>query len=283
MKSFFSIISATPNIHSNESIAVGLIMVSNKIYFKYSKNKLNWIKKLEFGEGMFHLLEDALKKIELFSKKENSKKNYELFSNLLTSEYFSYLNQYSGGVLAFSEPVNFSLSIDNQRFKSYYERIVGEPFSQEEAKKSSFQKDIKTIYKKTNAKDFSDIDFVMKTQTFKGILKNTKLSLITVNGSVNAIQTIDFKQSEATVINNLYELGFIDYGLKKYCDQHNLPKEELKVAVEIPEEDSEKKGIFEKAYKENKDHYKFCSLSEIEDFLLQARASGEYSPFSQLL
>lgn len=281
MKSFFSIISITTNNHSSESIAVGLIMVSDKVYFEYSTSKLNWIKNLYLGEDTFYLVQSSLKKIKNIIKKENTNNSYKLIGDLFSMEYFSYLNQYSGGVFSFSSPVMLPIEINKKEFESYYMKMIGEAIPQKTVKVKSFQQKIKSLYKTKQVKEFADINFKMNPSCFSGILKPTTLSMITKNGAVQALQTIDFSQSENSVIGNLYESQIIENSLNDFCNQHNLKVDKLKIAFEIPKNIQDKK-LFNKAYKANKGNFQFLDLSEVEDFINKAKISESYIPFSTL-
>ena len=285
MKPFFSIISVQTNSFSNESIAVGLIFVSDKIYFGFSQTKLHWLKKLNTGNELFFLVENSLKKIQSIVNQENeSIHQKKLLNQIFTKDYFVYLDQYSAGAIKFSEPVAIDIQLNDVVFANYYLKIVGEAITPSPKKlKNIFLSSLNSLFKQKEVEDKADVNIQLHSNQFEGLLKNTKLSFITKNGAVNAIQSIDFTASISTIVSNLYEAQIINEGLEHFCDSKKVGFEKLKLAFELPDAHSEQKPLFDKFYKEKKDNFEFCELDEIEQFVSKVAKSDKYSKFSNLL
>jgi len=121
MNSFISILSFQTSSCSGENLAGGLLAVSNeKIWFKTSDFKLE-IAKLLCGGDYETMLKQIIQLIQ--NRIENpSKESAVLFS----SEYFSYLNKYSQGILQFSPPKPVGLPIDDNSFDQLFKQFIGE-------------------------------------------------------------------------------------------------------------------------------------------------------------
>ncbi len=283
MTPFYSIISTETNHFSNEKIAVGLIFVADKVYFKYSETKLKWLKKLKQGDDFYDLTHSSLKNIEQVIKKEHNATDPKLFKNFLSKEYFAYLNQYAAGVISFSEPALLAIEMNESVFESYYEKMIGETYEQiAKASTPTFTKKIKTLFTEKNAAQFADLDYVFKVGQVDGILKDYKLPLITKNGAVQGLDTMDFTQSENTIISKFYETEVMYKGLHKLCESKQLKTDKLKIAFEIPDQQQSKK-FFDLVYKEKKELFDFKEFPEVESFIEKAGQSGVYQKFSELI
>jgi hypothetical protein len=121
MKSFISILSFQTNSCSGENLAGGLLAVSgHKIWFKTSEFKLQ-IAKMICGQEY----ETTVKQItNLIQNQINSSQEESLTP--FSSEYFSYLNKYSQGILQFSPPKPVGLPIDDSSFDELFKQFIGE-------------------------------------------------------------------------------------------------------------------------------------------------------------
>lgn len=284
MKPFFSIISIQTNSYSNETLAVGLIIVADKKYFSYSSAKLQWLKKLTIGNDLFFLAETALKKIENLVKTENNTIQYKTMNQLFSLDYFTYLNQYSAGAITFSEPVLLDIKMNDTVFANYYEKIVGEPLiSEKKVIKSTFNKKINQLFNSKEVEPFADINFQLDSNKFEGVLKDTKISLITKNGSISAIQTIDFSLTINSIVSHLYEAQIICGSLKKFGEINSKQVDKIKLAIEVPNDNTEQKELFDKVYTEKNNIFEFCEYNNVESFVEKVASSKKYSKFSELL
>lgn len=284
MKAFFSIISVQTNSYSNESLAVGLIVVADKLYFGYSNTKLSWLKKLNSGDQFHFLSEKALKKIQHWVSVENKTIQQKLLNQLFSENYFNYLSQYSAGAIKFSEPVQLNIPFNETVFETYYEKMIGEKIvAKKTSSSTTFQSKIHQLFDEKEVKSKADVNFQLQPTHFEGVLKETKLSLITKNGTIDALQAIDFSLSVNTIVSHLYEAQIISDSLHSFGDKVNKPVDKLKLAFEEPNSDTEQKKLFDKVYKDKKDLFTFCDYSEVETYVDKISNSTEYSKFSELL
>lgn len=281
MKSFFSILSIETNSFSGEQIAIGLIFVTpEKIYFKYAPSKLKWLKKIKSGEDFFILAKEALESIHQITTRHN-KNPYSFFTQYFSDEYFKYLNQYSAGALVFSEPRTLPLEINDAVFENYFQKIIGIAATIQDKSRANFHQKVKKLILSKEIEEFADIDYVLKPDQIEGILKDFKLSLLTKNGSVQAMETVDFTASRNSLISHLYEMEILYKSLNKFCNSIGLIMSKFKVAFEPPNKNN--MDLFNLAYDEKKDLFEFNEYHQIEEYIDEIKNSGNYEKFSKVL
>lgn len=284
MTPFFSIISVQTNSYSKESVAVGLIVVADKVYFSYSIAKLNYLKKLDDGKALHFLAENGLKKIKKAVDDKNIAHNLPLGQNAFSVDYFNYLNQYAAGALTFSEPQMLNVFFDDKVFAKYYKKMIGESLPEIQVNKThlNFKSKIKVLFQKKQIEEKADVDYILKADKFEGVLKNTTVSLITVNGSISCLQAIDLNIQQNTIINHIYEAQVVNEGLKKFGETAHKKTDNIKIAFEKPIE-KEAINFFNKLYIEKKDIFDFYEYDKVAEFADHIASSKEYSKFSEFL
>jgi hypothetical protein len=283
-KTFFSLLSINTNSFSNESIVVGIIAISNKIHFGYSTQKLNWLNKLDNGQDLCWLSENAIKKLQNVIALENKKNNQgKIVDSLFSIEYFNYLSKYTSGAFKLSEPFPLPGAISENEFSEYYEKFIGEKLVKEITPKSIFNKQIQTTLSTKGLKEKADVNFEFNPIKFDGILKETKLTLITKNGAVQGVQAVDFSKSLGVVANKLYESQMIYEGLQHFAKKESLDLNPLKLAIEIPSDNSPQKALFDKAYKDKKEYFEFIEMDKFSEFAGKVSNSENYQKFSSFI
>lgn len=282
MTPFFSIISVQTNSYSHENVAVGLIVVADKIYFDYSTSKLNFLKKLIDGKSIKFLAETNLKKIAKSVKEKNSTGQTKLLDDLYSLDYFEYLNQYAAGALAFSAPKMLKIEFDNYVFAQYYQKMIGEALSVKKQQTTSFKIKIKTLLYDKQIEDKADINYTLKANNISGVLKNTNVSLITVNGSINCLQALDWSTHTDTIVKHIYETQIIAEGLNQFGKIHDKKVDKIKLAIEVPS-NKKQKMFFDKIYMEKKELFDFYEYEQVKDFATTISKSDQYNKFSDLI
>lgn len=207
MKNFYSIINIAPNPSANESLAIGLIVVSStRVYVRFSDVKLKIVKQLlpkeisviEFLQKQIHasvneqnkvLAENGIKDI-LFEK-----------SDILNSDYFQYLNTYSNNLLQFSSPIEIGKEISNSLYNSLFELLVSniintstrhtenEKIFKERIEKKLVERVLKKVH--THQKFNSSI--------IPALYFNYELDCIGLNGVFTSAKAINFEKSYQTI------------------------------------------------------------------------------------
>lgn len=273
MKTFLSIVSVKTNNFSNEKLVVGLLAMSaNKVFYAYSKNKIKLLSKVIKDVNIEGFVSSILKQIESTVKKTNtnfSKGQESLpFHNILISEeYISYLNNYNNGILQFSEPQAIPYNFSSADFSKYYKNFLGEPLQPEKIIKTvSFHKKLKPLLTKEGLDEKADINYNLNSNTFKGILTDVHVPLITKNGSINVLQEIDFSTQPTNIKNHLYETKVIFDALSTFSKTINCGVAKVKVAFEEPELKSEQHKLFDLAIKEYQSSFNFITPDEVDEF-----------------
>lgn len=83
-------------------------------------------------------------------------------------------------------------------------------------------------FKKEGLKEKADLQYPLNPKKFKGILKSVQIPLITVNGSINPLQVVDFNLQPITIANHLYETKVIFDALNTFSKQINKKIEKVK-------------------------------------------------------
>lgn len=283
MESFISIISIQTNSLTNENVVVGLVAVYGKaVYFDYSKSKLSLAQKISGSQELVTLTKSALQKIEKQVKSVNNSQK-SLFSNShFNISYFEYLNQYSAGAVKFSVPFQLNKKMDQSSFSDYYEKFVGEKLIKK-VQNYSFKSSVKKYFDKEGLNEKADLSYKLNPNTYKGIFSEATLPLITKNGSVTAVQLVDFSASKDVCAKNLYLSTNVFYSLNSYCKQKlNTSMGKMKIVFEEPDLKSESHKVFQLAKNESSDIFEFIQKEELDVFTDQI-LDYNYVTFSSLI
>lgn len=289
MKTFLSIVSVKTNNFSNEKLIVGLLAMSaNEVFFAYSKNKIKLLSKIVKDVNIGSFAQSILQQIESTVKKTNtnfSKGQESLpFNNILLSEeYISYLNNYNNGIIQFSKPQSIAYNFSTADFSKYYKNFLGEPLQvKKQDKPVSFHNKLKPLLNKEGLDKKADINFNLSSNTFKGILTDVHVPLITKNGNINVLQEIDFSTQINTIKNHLYETKVIYDALSIFSKNINCGVAKVKVAYEEPNVQSEQHKLFDLAIKEYKESFNFITPDKVDEFTDKV-LKNNFTKFSDLI
>jgi hypothetical protein len=289
MKTFFSILNIKTNSFSNEKIAIGLIAVTaNQVYYAYSKNKLALLDKLSPSNKKASFVKSILKQYENTVDSSNesfldSQKKLEHNINVFSFEYFDYLNKYNNGLIQFTEPVVINKELSQSDFSSYYFKFIGENQEVNQPQETkSFYKKVKPLLHKQNIELKADINFTFNPVSFKGILKEVQLPLITKNGSISALQIVDFTHKPNTIANHFYETKIILNALHTFANDIKCDVDKIKIGFEEPKLNTEQHKMFDMAYNEYKDAFDFSTIDAVDAYTDQVASSNNIT-FSSLL
>ncbi|WP_140487386.1 hypothetical protein [Flavobacterium sp. GSA192] len=272
MKTFFSIVSIQTNPISTEKVVMGVLAITkNEIYFDYSKSKLGLLDKLAPAKvGIGIMAKNTLQQIKQKVGEENKalikgQTKLQFEKSIFSKDYISYLNKYNNGILHFSEPASLPFDFTAEKFAQYYNNFVGE-IAVVEAKKEivTFAKKIKPAFEKEGLDEKADLKFTFEPFTFNGILKETNISLITKNGAISAIQTVDFSLGEQTVVHHLYETLIIQKALNVFAQKANTTVKKIKIAFEEPDLGTLQHDLFDLSIQNYKNDFDFITPDILE-------------------
>lgn len=272
MKTFFSIVSIQTNPISSEKVVMGILAITeNEIYFDYSKSKLGLLDKLAPSKiGIGSMAKYTLQKIKQKVTEANkaiAKDQLQLVfeKSIFSKDYIYYLNKYNNGILNFSEPASLPLDFTSEKFAQYYFNFVGE-IAVVETKKEviTFAKKLKPAFEKEGLDEKADLKFTFEPFTFNGILKETHIPLITKNGAISAIQTVDFSLGEQTVVHHLYETLIIQKALAAFAQKANTSVNKIKIAFEEPNLGTLQHDLFDLSIENYKNDFDFITPDTLE-------------------
>lgn len=300
MKAYLAPIYCQTNSLSQEKLTLGLILfavepfletptgVPATIFFKLSEKKAQIAEKLTGVSKSFftttekyiqNVIEDLKKQPPLFGKL--SKK-----SPLTDKDVYQYLQKYAHGLVEFGALKPFSGPINQSVFEKLFADFTGdttEVYSVEGisiVEKSNFAATLKEYLHTPQLKEKADINYKFTPDKLPGILKPTKAELITVNGQVESLHSLNFAYKNDTISNHLNELEVYYYALKDYvADKSQLDK--LTIAFNPPESKSNQEKLFNTAVKQKSSLFKFLPINEVDDFA-QSVTTEDYRKFSEV-
>ena len=289
MKTFLSILSVKTNSFSNEKIVIGLLAVSaNHVHFGYSTSKIKLLNKFSSEQDISSFVISLLNQIKLTVSGTNQELG-KLQESLLggksnfSEDYFNYLNTYNNGLLNFSKPIDVNYDFTEKDFSKYYDNFIGEPYiSDKKGAVKSFHQKLKPFFNKEGLEDKADLHYTFNPNTFKGILKDCSIPLITKNGAIKSLQEIDFSNQPGTIANNLYETKIIYDALLGFSKKLDCNVAKIKVAYEEPKIDTDQHKIFDLAIKEYTDQFEFVTPDGVDSFTDKI-LEDDYSKFSLLV
>lgn len=272
MKTFFSIVSIQTNPISSEKVVMGVLAITeNEIHFDYSKSKLGLLDKLAPTKvGIGSMAKNALQQIKQKVAEANKaltkdQKKLVFEKSIFSKDYISYLNKYNNGILHFSEPASLPFDFTTEKFMQYYYNFVGEIVAIETKKEIvTFAKKIKPAFEKEGLEEKADLKFTFEPITFNGILKETHIPLITKNGAISAIQTVDFSLGEQTVVHHLYETLIIQQALNVFAKKASTAVKKIKIAFEEPNQGTLQHDLFDLSIQNYKDDFDFITPDILE-------------------
>jgi hypothetical protein len=167
MKTFFSIIFASIQPTVNEQVSIALLLINEKsIFFRYSKDKINILKKLISIESI-NFIKSYLKGIEEGCNKFNQKfypenlidDNPNKFT-FFTENYLNYLHIYNNNLITFSKPTPINITLNQENFDRLFKKFISNELTLKDDEKSIDKiqgiKDI--LYPKIEKRVNTDID-----------------------------------------------------------------------------------------------------------------------------
>jgi hypothetical protein len=287
MKTFFSLVSIQTNPYSLEKVVMGVLAISeNEIYFNYSKSKLLLLDKLSSHGPISSFSKTLLQQIKNKVVTANAllsdgQQKLKLYKSIFSKEYIDYLNQYCDGLLQFSEPDSLPFDFTPEKYAIYYHDFVGEFLDEAPKKNKNFSTKLKPYFEKEGIKEKADLKYSFEPASFKGILKETHISLITKNGDINAIQTVDFETGEHTVVNHLYETKIIQDALLKVAGKAKFGVKKIKIVYEEPQIGTQQHDLFDLSINTYKDVFDFITpaMLDIETEMISKSDNIKFSEF----
>lgn len=208
MKSFYSILKLSPNIATEDSIAIGLLLFDGekfRTYFSSSKKRL-----------AIKLLDDKNLSLKFFIKQiiekcddlNSDKKELQIFyksKRFIDISYFEYLSKYSNGLIQFSKPNVLYNKVDEIEFNKLIEFLFNEPASIQSTVSADFDRSQEIVEKKLIEKVRNRVhtNYRFTPESFPSIYFNYKMDCIGLNGSLVGAKYLSFDKSIQTLDRNI--------------------------------------------------------------------------------
>jgi hypothetical protein len=219
MNTFYSIITATINPLTNESIALGLLLSDgSQSRYDFSANRLSLVKSLVAFE-QYRFIKDYLRSfntiIEKFDQNRIPEPGLnELKENLIINEpYVQYMSVYGQNVIKVSSPVRIDLEINEANFRKLFIKFIDK---QEEpkvrTKKSIFQ--IKDDFSESVA-DYFTAERELPINEFPGLGLPVRVDLFGKNDQIVIVQFVDLERQINYIKTDFYDLEHINHSIEK--------------------------------------------------------------------
>ena len=210
MKSFYSLVKITPNALSDENLTIGIVVSDENGYrYKFSKSKTQLAKSLLTIDSSLidFLIKEIDKKLEeTNSLIQQSKKELFGFENLLSSEYFTYLSNYSNGILKFSVPNYIANNVSNSEFTKLFNLLVdGKETSKTvnpyiEIEKAFYNRVNTNLIQKVKERVHTNVK--LDSNTIPAIT-SFEIDCIGLNGAFIGAKSLSFTQGKESLLKNV--------------------------------------------------------------------------------
>lgn len=210
MNSFYTVLYVQTNPFVNERFSIGLLLTDNdKTMFEYSFKKLKHLKHI-LRDKAYMLIRECIKNIDCLVEENKEQTPPSLFNDtkvnhrMFSSEYLSYLADYSNNLLQFSKPAIFDLPTNKKNFDVLFGKYV---FLNESDEKVVEKKvDVKKIVQRDlypKIRENVNIDFNLKPDHVEHLIFPVKVSFIGLNGIPVTGKAIDFGKRSHDVENDI--------------------------------------------------------------------------------
>lgn len=288
MKAFISAVYLTPNPFSQEKICIGLIAVNSegRVFFEKSEHKIKLANKF-LKEDISSSIGNTLKLIGQKAEEANQASGKLFTQHLFNQDYFTYLSQYSQGLLQFMEPKPFAGLIGQTKFNSLFESFVGEQLKEKATaapRKTSIKQKLQQQLKQANIEK-ADIIYEVPAHKIPTVYASIKVDLISKNGSILSVNGMNFNESVNTINDHLQEYTTLAFGIDKLSTEYRLNHPTHYLITEAPEKGTEQYEIYQSL--KNDKHSPFTlstldSLAAIEQ-KLQRENYGKFSEFIETI
>jgi len=219
MNTFYSIITATINPLTNESIALGLIVSDgSQSRYDFSSNRLSLVKSL-VGFEQYRFIKDYLRSFHAIIEKLDKSRKVEsglseLQENLIINEpYIQYMSVYGQNVIKVSSPVRIDLEINEANFRKLFIKFIDkqeEPKIRE--KKSIFR--VKDDFSESVKNHFTP-ERELPVKEFPRLSLPVTVDLFGKNEQIVIVQFVDLERQINFIKTDFFDLEQINRSIKK--------------------------------------------------------------------
>lgn len=205
MKSFYSIVKLSPNIATEDSVALGVLFFDGEKFQYFFSDKKKRLAKSSLSQkdvDLNFIIRQIKEKCEVINSDEQKIKMFYDFQNFSDASYFQYLSSYSNGLLQFAKPK----ALFNKNVEFSFEKLVGFLFDEplHKAKEIEYGKDQVTqhliqekLINRVNEQVHTRYKF--NSETFPSIYFSYEMDCIGLNGSLIGAKSLSFDKSPQTI------------------------------------------------------------------------------------
>lgn len=201
MNSFYSILKLSPNIATEDSVAIGMLLFDGEKFRYYFSDK-----KKRMANNMIHdktvninfIVNQIIEKCNFINLDQKELKFFYKFEKLSDSSYFDYLSNYSNGLLQFSKPNKLFDKIDDIAFEKLVKFLFQEPsLTSYLINDDDFEVSQNIIERKLINKVSNKVHthFKFKPEIFPSIYFSYEMDCIGLNGSLIGAKSLSFNKS----------------------------------------------------------------------------------------
>jgi hypothetical protein len=283
MNTFTATLFIETNPLSREKLACGLLAITpQKLFFEWAEAKVKMAEGLAEKEykGYF---QQRLRTIERALKDEDRERQQTtngLFQGLLSQSHFERLEQYNAGPVQFGDIKPYGENIDARLFAKLFKETVHHPVVRRKRSGSGLYWAVLNKLDRPAIVSKADVQYELPEESIDGLIYNAKLSMITVNGSIQAMQAVDMNKSLTTVVQHLNETEMIYHQLVKLGKQKSTPVERVKLVYQPEGEESD---LVKKVRSEKSDVFELMPLGELDQKLERMENDPSYRRFSEFI
>lgn len=207
MKNFYSIIKLSPNIATQDSVAIGILLFDGQKLRSFFSEKKKRIASNLIDDKHLNLnfiVSQIIEKCNSINLDKEKLKLFYRFDRLSEMSYFDYLSNYSNGLLQFSKPKLIFDKIDDNSYEKLINFLFKEPVYSHKVLSNlspaiTFSKDVieKNLISKVNKNVHTHYKF--KPEIFPSIYFPYEMDCIGLNGSLIGAKSLSFDKSLSVI------------------------------------------------------------------------------------
>ncbi|MEO2060819.1 MAG: DUF3037 domain-containing protein [Mesonia sp.] len=209
MNSFYSILKLSPNIATEDSVAIGMLLFDGKkfrTYFSDKKKRLANNLLDDKNVNLNFIVNQIIEKCNAVNSDKEELKLFYKFDKLSEISYFDYLSNYSNGIIQFSKPKPLYEEMNDIAFEKLINFLFNEPLNKNylvASSELSLYRNVveRKLINKVDKKVHTHYKF--KPEVFPSIYFSYEMDCIGLNGSLIGAKSLPFDKSAQSLDKNI--------------------------------------------------------------------------------
>ncbi|MDP3358311.1 MAG: hypothetical protein Q8S41_03080 [Lutibacter sp.] len=200
MKSFYSILKLSPNIATEDSVAIGMLLFDGeqfRCFFSDKKKRLVNSLLDEKNVNLNFIISQIMEKCNEINNDKNELQFFYKYEKLTDLNYFNYLSNYSNGLIQFSKPNMLYEKLDDTGFDKLINFLFKETLYKIEPPVDNFLviKDIINRKLLTKVSNRVHTNYKFNQEKFPSLYFSFEMDCIGLNGSLTGAKSLSFDKS----------------------------------------------------------------------------------------